>query len=153
MTFLANHKDLFIWFLQYFRAQGFFEILPFADVSQTLVFLMASHSISIYLFATCFTLQYCANREDVLIFFLFYDPEFLHSRQRFHLSFFPLHKERKNCWNSQIKSVDIREREKERRFYTLGRLSPYFVLPTKLLSYYHQNDTAPPLLVLHCALL
>ena len=89
MTFLANHKDLFIWFLQYFRAQGFFEILPFADVSQTLVFLMASHSISIYLFATCFTLQYCANREDVLIFFLFYDPEFLHSRQRFHLSFFP----------------------------------------------------------------
>ena len=92
--------------------------MPFADVSQTLVFLMASHSISIYLFATCFTLQYCANREDVLIFFLFYDPEFLHSRQRFHLSFFPLHKERKNCWNSQIKSVDIREREKKREDFT-----------------------------------
>ena len=29
MTFLANHKDLFIWFLQYFRAQGFFWNIAF----------------------------------------------------------------------------------------------------------------------------
>ena len=156
MTFLANRKDLFLFdFLQFskHKAQGFLKYC-LLQTFHRLQFFKWLPIVYLFISLPPASQQYCANREDVLIF-LFYDPEFLHALDRDSIyHFFPLHKERKNCQNSQIKSVDIRERERKRE-KILHAWTTFTTLCCYQLNCCHiiKNDTAPPPFFLHCALL